>query len=557
MFRFRITVKRRPLTLQIEFLPVFSTRSIAILTMHKSRSATLSVSLLIVVLLLNHVTAESLTTTVNAGPSSNRVDIVFLGDGYQADELGIYANHIDGMLNHMFGEAEEPFVRYRDYFNVHRIDVISNESGADNPKDQVTVDTALNASYRHDGVIDRLLYIDNSLVNAVVARTLIGTDIDVDMWFVSVNSEIYGGGGGQFATFAGGNVDAYELALHEQGHSFSDLADEYEGFTLPYVGGEPREINVTISAQGAKWDHWLGYQQEGIGPIGVYEGGRYYSKDIYRPSLDSKMRTLGMPFDAVAREQIIIDIYDHVDPLDTWRDNSVAITDTQPLWVEPIDGDLFDFEWSVDGIVMADVTAKTLDVTDLGLFPGTYAVGVKATDSTDWVRRDQHKLQQQVFWIVAHYPGDFDGNQIISPEDMDLLTMAINDGSQDLRFDLNSDGVVSVGDRDRWLIKVGSFYGDADLDGEVAFADFLVLSSYFGDMESSWRQGNFDLDEVISFADFLLLSANYGKKRSESMFAVPEPGSATLAWLGLFVFAVQYRVRPVCRAACQSDRELT
>ena len=100
-------------------------------------------------------------TMINHGPSSNRVDIVFLGDGYTATDIsnGTYVNHINSYVNYMFspGLNQDPFNRYRNYFNVYRIDVVSNQSGADVPQQGISRDTALDATYRFDGVTDRLL----------------------------------------------------------------------------------------------------------------------------------------------------------------------------------------------------------------------------------------------------------------------------------------------------------------------------------------------------------------------------------------------------------------
>ncbi len=112
------------------------------------------------------VSAGLVSTLVDNGPSSNRVDAVFLGDGYTAADItaGTYANHIGHYLNHMFADAlnSDPFYRYRNYFNVYSIEVVSNESGADDPLQNDYRDTALDASYLYDGYTDRLLYIDSA-----------------------------------------------------------------------------------------------------------------------------------------------------------------------------------------------------------------------------------------------------------------------------------------------------------------------------------------------------------------------------------------------------------
>ena len=75
--------------------------------------------------------------------------------------------------------------------------------------------------------------------------------------------------------------------------------------------------NVTKLATG-KWDPWLGFidSRNSDLNIGAFEGA-VYSTGLYRPSLNSKMRALNRPFDAVSREAFIHDIYQYVDPLDS------------------------------------------------------------------------------------------------------------------------------------------------------------------------------------------------------------------------------------------------
>ena len=127
--------------------------------------------------------------------------------------------------------------------------------------------------------------------------------------------------------------------------------------------------------------------------------------------------------------------------------------------------------------------------------------------------------------------GDFDENGELTGADYDLLKSATDVG----RFDLVADGVIDVADRNYWLEELArTVPGDADLNGEVNFADFLALSNSFGSV-GGWSNGNFDGDDTVTFADFLSLSANFGTSRSQ--FAnVPEPNSAAIA--GCFAMAV-------------------
>ena len=69
--------------------------------------------------------------------------------------------------------------------------------------------------------------------------------------------------------------------------------------------------------------------------------------------------------------------------------------------------------------------------------------------------------------------------------------------------------------------------GDLDLDGTVAFADFLTLSANFGNNDVAWEDGDLNDDGSVSLADFLILSANFGKRR-----AIAEPVSWSESALG-------------------------
>src|ERR1700674_395322 len=89
--------------------------------------------------------AEPFETIINNGNSQNRVDLAILGDGYTAAELQKYKNDVQTFVQGFF--AQDPFHEYQNYFNVHRIDVTSNQSGADHPERSVLVDTALDATY--------------------------------------------------------------------------------------------------------------------------------------------------------------------------------------------------------------------------------------------------------------------------------------------------------------------------------------------------------------------------------------------------------------------------
>ncbi|MGH8429715.1 MAG: M64 family metallopeptidase, partial [Solimonas sp.] len=322
--------------------------------------------------------------------------------GYTSAQLDtVYMDHVMGYLNYMFADTPmtDPFSQYLNFFNIYVIDVVSAQAGADDPSVDFFVDTALDASYLWDGVTQRLLYINHGDAVAVLDTALAGSDIGEEMLFVTVNSTQYGGGGGYFAVFAGGNAFAYEVALHELGHSFAGLADEYGGEGA-YTGGEPGEPNVTISPTGADWSEWLGYDDPILGVVGAFEGGYYHDEGIWRPTFNSRMRNLDRPFDAIAREAFILQFYSFVDPLDGWDSNAGTRTNLLELNVDTLDPALIHVDWTVNGVLFADVGEEFDLSQDFGW--GTYTITARAYDPTPWVRGDRSSLEQSVTWTVVN-----------------------------------------------------------------------------------------------------------------------------------------------------------
>ena len=256
---------------------------------------------------------------IDNGPASNRINIVIIGDGYTSSELdSLYPNHYNSIINDMFANQaiSEPFSSYAKYFNVYAISISSMESGADQPLKSITVDTALNSSFSWGGSVERLLSFDAYLANTAMSQAFKGTNISPHMKIGIVNTSKYGGAGGTWAiSYA---TDKANLLLHEIGHSYVGLADEYEstGGTVPT--SEPSELNVTMDSTGSKWSHWMGYDDGILGPIGVFEGGKYTSTGVYRPTKSSMMRDLSKPFDAIAQEEFILQFYTDIDHADDY-----------------------------------------------------------------------------------------------------------------------------------------------------------------------------------------------------------------------------------------------
>lgn len=456
-------------------------------------------------------------TLVDNGSPDNRVDILFFGDGYRAIDhsLGVYDNHIDSFLDYMFdGIYSDPFPRYENFFNVHKIVSNSNQAGADIPNDnppQVR-DTFFDASYEvptgetYNGAgNDRLILMDGGLVTLVRNGELAGTNITGDLQLMSVNESKYGGAGGTtavpVAVFAGDNEFSFEIGLHELAHSFGNLADEYGGFPGPYTGAEPSEANVTADPTGAKWQHWLGFDDP-RGPnldIGVFSGARYYTTGLYRPSPNSKMRSVSnnppVHFDAVSREQLILSIYDHVDPIDSFLP-SPSVVDND-LWVDVVDPDVIKVEWYVDHQLVPGATGETFNPHDFGFGGGDYLVTAFAYDEVidhafgggmlDLVRTNFNQLSQSVEWLfTATHPADFDGNGMVELDDYDLWRNKYGTASPNWWGDKN--GIVDMADyvvwRDAW--KPARLVGAAEVPEPSTACTFLLTALTLGGLR--WRR---------------------------------------------------------------------
>ena len=358
-----------------------------------------------------------------SGPSSNRFDIVIVGDGYTQSEMGLFHQHARSKWEAI--KAVEPFTSYRSYFNVWMIDVVSNESGVDNdPLPGTMRDTALDMQFWCSGT-ERLL-----CMNQAKAQPYAELAPQADQVLGLANSTKYGGAGGAYATSSGGHAAAGQITVHELGHSIGGLADEYdyyyrlglaedsnEDVRLPvpylvYTGGEPAAVNTSAQQHQSmltskiKWWRWLGEPSPDGTAVSTYEGGGYYKYGLYRPTENSLMKSLGKPFNLPSREKMTQSFYVHVDPIDAAPPRSIPLDGVNPVTIrvlQPASHDL-QIDWFLDGeLVSAASGATTFE------FPSQNGVRhsslrVRVVDPTPFVRDPAYVdkfLTQQITWTIA------------------------------------------------------------------------------------------------------------------------------------------------------------
>jgi len=259
---------------------------------------------------------------VDNGPSASRWDLVVMGDGYLASEIPKYEQDVARVVNAIL--KTPPFDVLRAAMNVHRVNVASTETGAGDLCRAIHRATFFSANFCSSG-IDRLLVCDT----ATALNVALDAVPQMNATLVVVNSTTYGGSGGAVPVFSLA-AGAFEIALHEMGHSHFGLADEYASLRdcreldhAQYAGSEPAEPNVTARLDPLKWMSLVttgvsipttvnndctdcDKQPNPVSPdaVGAFDGARYYRCGMFRPQYDCRMRVLGFPFCAVCQHTI-------------------------------------------------------------------------------------------------------------------------------------------------------------------------------------------------------------------------------------------------------------
>jgi hypothetical protein len=378
------------------------------------------------------------------GPPSERLNLVIMGDGYQAGELEKFRADVDRNLNVQW--SIEPFRSYRHYFNVYRLEIVSQDSGISCDPDDGNVrrNTPLRLNFANvcpapalargitygpaltpgtgcpalnapgcTGTQQHNLFMSTYLAPLGVSGQNVQT-------LALANTFTYGGIGGTQATTSGGSPQGPLISTHELGHSLGQMADEYpysaRDVVRPcYTGGEPGSFHHTIrtSTQDMidtqhKWWRWIGEESLSGGVIGLWEGGNTFPCGVRRPSQHSMMRWLGFYFDQVGREHMTYRI--------TGRRNANAMSlvhtplgEVGPedvLWVETQHPKYHELTvtWRINGEVVPAGNSRNLDLAGLDVAPDD-VVQVTVQDETEFVRdpafKNGPRMTQTRQWTVG------------------------------------------------------------------------------------------------------------------------------------------------------------
>jgi hypothetical protein len=242
---------------------------------------------------------------VRNGPSSNRIDVVLLGDGYELEHMRAFDKLAED-IPPLF-ERQETFREYYGCFNFLRASMVSADSGVDGFGREY--DTALGG--HTTGTFAGHVAVDGERVREVI-RKIPDTD---GLAIVFVKTGVLGTGGGGIATIGGREV---RTVIHEFGHSFGWLGDEYASAQSHAQGtGAVREsVNVAASEDpdAAPWKHWLDAKHPGVG---LYEGAAGRARGAWRPTSTGCVMDSSEAFCVVCREALVLRIYSVVDPIES------------------------------------------------------------------------------------------------------------------------------------------------------------------------------------------------------------------------------------------------
>lgn len=236
-----------------------------------------------------------------ATDSWKALDVVFLPEGYTQNEIAKFRSDCLRFAEYLL--KAKPYSENTHQINIRAVLAPSGESGADVPGTNTWKQTVMNSNFYTFGLDRYLTTMDVKSIRNLAAN------VPYDQIVILVNSQQYGGGGiyNYYAITTTDHLRTDYVFIHEFGHSFAALGDEYYSSEVAYndyysLDVEPWEPNITTMVDfQAKWQDMLDAETPVPTPaedqykatVGVVEGGGYTAKGVYRPFYDCTMKSAG------------------------------------------------------------------------------------------------------------------------------------------------------------------------------------------------------------------------------------------------------------------------
>ncbi|SKB83030.1 M64 family metallopeptidase [Dyadobacter psychrophilus] len=341
-------------------------------------------------------------TIYKHGSIDNRVNVVILGDGFTQAELPRFTEEARKFADFFLDYA--PYNVYRNYFNFFSIATPSKESGVTNPGNAPDAypdqpvgkkDTYYGASFGE--YIHRLVVVQNyQRLTDVLAYNFPVADLVVML----VNTPFYGGSGGGIAVHTLHST-ANTIGVHEIGHTFSFLNDEY--WAGPQYGWEAANMTAINDPANVKWKNWLNETNIGIYPHGDGDAAKWF-KPTHANCL---MEYLDRPFCAVCKEATAERILQVVNPIERAfpEITKEIVLEGEPQTfklelVEPEPNSL-KVEWLLDGKLIK--TGSEISLSEADMQGNTGELIASVFDSTLLSRREDREEQRtkNIQWTLA------------------------------------------------------------------------------------------------------------------------------------------------------------
>ncbi len=303
---------------------------------------------------------------------------------------------------------ESPYSQYKSYFNVYAIETPSAESGASHPRTGIEdhdelgdhpfllVDNYFGSTFDFDGIHRLLVAPKTSEITNVLANNFPSYDIAI----IIVNTEYWGGAGGEFAT---ASARIPNIIIHELGHSFSGLADEYYAGDQFFV--ERANMTKENDPDKVKWKNWM--NDNGVSILS-YEGSAM-ALNWYHPHVDCKMGHTRSLFCSVCQEGTIEKIHSLVSPIDSYFPSNVENIDLSEsmkfsVILNKPNTHLLEVKWYLDGELVIE-HIEELSITPNYLEAGEHQIQVTIEDNSSRLRIDEHATihAYSVLWTIDSY----------------------------------------------------------------------------------------------------------------------------------------------------------
>lgn len=340
-------------------------------------------------------------TLYKTGPLDNRINVVILGDGFTQQELPKFATEAKKFADFFLGY--NPYEHYRSYFNFFAIRTPSVESGVTNPgtapdayKDQPvgTKNTFFGSSFGSS--IHRLVTVNKyDVLYGLLANQFPMYDLVV----VLVNTPFYGGSGGSISVHTL-HTQANTIGVHEIGHTFSHLSDEYWA-GLGY-GTEAPNMTRESSPVLVRWKNWLNEFN-----IGIYKHGDTGDAALWHKPANGTclMEYLNQEFCAVCREATVETLLKQVNPIEKAEPTPgsiVTVNDPQTFKIDLLtpNPNSLQVQWTVNGEPLPGTGVQLILTPDQA--PDGAVLAASVFDSTAISRYDGARAErtQKVEWTL-------------------------------------------------------------------------------------------------------------------------------------------------------------